>query len=84
MTRNGSLALEPMLETILLGLAVGDATGVPFEFLPRGIFKAKPLQGGGRHGQPAGTWSDDTALALAFADALLPGGFDAEKAGRNF
>ncbi len=28
--------------------------------------------------------SDDTALALAFADALLPGGFDAEKAGWNF
>ncbi|MCR5259186.1 MAG: DUF4268 domain-containing protein [Desulfovibrio sp.] len=74
----------PLMETILLGLAVGDATGVPFEFMKRGTFEAKPMQGGGGHGQPAGTWSDDTALALAFADALLPGGFNAEKAGRNF
>ncbi|MCR5258064.1 MAG: ADP-ribosylglycohydrolase family protein, partial [Desulfovibrio sp.] len=72
-----------MLETILLGLAVGDATGVPFEFLQRGTFKAEPMQGGGAHGQPAGTWSDDTALALAFADSLRSGGFDAEQAGRN-
>nr|MCR5259348.1 DUF4268 domain-containing protein [Desulfovibrio sp.] len=75
--------LERMLETILLGLAVGDATGVPFEFMARGTFKAEPMQGGGAHGQPAGTWSDDTALALAFADSLRSGGFDAEQAGRN-
>ncbi|MCR5260200.1 MAG: ADP-ribosylglycohydrolase family protein, partial [Desulfovibrio sp.] len=76
--------LERMMETILLGLAVGDATGVPFEFLQRGTFKAESMQGGGAHGQPAGTWSDDTALALAFADSLRSGGFDAEQAGRNF
>ncbi len=76
--------MEPLMETILLGLAVGDALGVPFEFMKRGTFEAKPLQGGGGHGQPAGTWSDDTALALALADALLPGGFDAQQAGQNF
>ena len=76
--------MEPLMETILLGLAVGDALGVPFEFMKRGTFEAKPLQGGGGHGQPAGTWSDDTALALALAAALLPGGFDAQQAGQNF
>ncbi|MBR4747909.1 MAG: DUF4268 domain-containing protein, partial [Desulfovibrio sp.] len=89
-TRTGAFSvasspdLEPLMETILLGLAVGDALGVPFEFMKRGTFEAKPLLGGGGHGQPAGTWSDDTALALALADALLPGGFDAEQAGQNF
>ncbi|MBO4297035.1 MAG: ADP-ribosylglycohydrolase family protein, partial [Desulfovibrio sp.] len=76
--------LAALAETILLGLAVGDATGVPYEFMKRGTYKAEPLMGGGGHGQPAGTWSDDTALALAFADALLPGGFDAEQAAENF
>ncbi|MBO4295428.1 MAG: ADP-ribosylglycohydrolase family protein, partial [Desulfovibrio sp.] len=29
-------------------------------------------------------WSDDTSLALALADSLVPGGFDVLQAGRNF
>jgi len=56
----------------MLGLLVGDALGVPYEFLPPGAIGTVEFRGHGTHGQSAGTWSDDGALALALADSLLP------------
>ncbi len=56
----------------LLGLAVGDALGMPLEFLARDTYP--PLQdmiGGGRHGLEAGEWTDDTSMALCLADSLI-------------
>ncbi|MBR6467105.1 MAG: ADP-ribosylglycohydrolase family protein [Desulfovibrio sp.] len=73
-----------MAQAVLLGLACGDALGVPVEFKPRGSFKLAGMQGWGTHRQPPGTWSDDTSLALALAASLVPGGFDVRQAGRNF
>lgn len=61
-------------QALLLGLAVGDALGVPVEFKPRGTFHVTGMQGYGTHNQPPGTWSDDTSLSLALADNLLVGG----------
>ncbi len=57
---------------LILGVAVGDALGVPVEFRQRGTFHVTGMQGHGTHDQPAGTWSDDTSLTLALADGLLP------------
>ena len=57
---------------LILGVAVGDALGVPVEFKKRGTFYVTDMQGYGTHNQPAGTWSDDTSLTLALADGLLP------------
>jgi ADP-ribosylglycohydrolase len=62
------------VESVLLGVAVGDALGVPVEFRARGTFKVTDMTGFGTHNQPAGTWSDDTSLTLCLADALA-GGF---------
>ena len=62
----------------LLGLATGDALGVPVEFLPRAALKHDPvmtMQGYGTHQQPPGTWSDDSSLAFCLADSL-GGGYD--------
>lgn len=59
---------------LILGVAVGDALGVPVEFKARGTFHVTGMQGYGTHNQPAGTWSDDTSLTLALADNLLAGG----------
>lgn len=59
---------------LILGVAVGDALGVPVEFKKRGTFYVTDMQGYGTHNQPAGTWSDDTSLTLALADNLLAGG----------
>ncbi len=53
------------LRDCIYGQAVGDALGVPFEFRERDTFECTRMAGFGTHGQPAGTWSDDTSMALA-------------------
>jgi len=60
----------------LLGMAVGDALGVPFEACTREYLKNMPVVGmvGYReHNQPEGSWSDDTSMALCSADSLCRG-----------
>jgi ADP-ribosyl-[dinitrogen reductase] hydrolase len=59
----------------LLGLAVGDALGVPVEFQPRATRF-------GTHSQPAGTWSDDASLTFCLAETLAAGGDVADAAAR--
>lgn len=57
----------------ILGFVVGDALGVPAEFMERNELTANPVTGmrsGGAHGQPAGTWSDDTSMTLCTMDSL--------------
>lgn len=61
---------------ILLGVAIGDALGVPVEFKSRTYLKKNPVTdmiGFGTHKQPAGTWSDDSALTFCLAEALIDG-----------
>lgn len=58
------------LRDAVLGAAIGDALGVPYEFRPRHTFRCRGMVGGGTHGQPAGTWSDDTAMMLATCDSI--------------
>lgn len=63
----------------IIGLAVGDALGVPVEFFDRERLKRHPVTGMrsfGTHNQPAGTWSDDTSLALCLAESLAEKGID--------
>jgi ADP-ribosylglycohydrolase len=62
--------LAKQTEAVLIGVAVGDALGVPVEFRPRGSFSVSDMIGHGNHNQPAGTWSDDTSLTLCLADAI--------------
>lgn len=60
----------------LLGVAIGDALGVPYEFSSREKMSTNPatdMVGYGTHGQPAGTWSDDSSLTFCLADALCQG-----------
>lgn len=57
----------------IIGLAIGDALGVPAEFEAREEMAENPvagMRGGGIHRQPAGTWSDDTGLTLALLDSI--------------
>lgn len=58
------------LAAAVWGAAVGDALGVPYEFEPRDSFCCTGMVGYGTHSQPAGTWSDDTALLLATCDSI--------------
>ncbi|HPR65396.1 MAG TPA: ADP-ribosylglycohydrolase family protein [Thermoanaerobaculia bacterium] len=56
----------------LMGLAVGDAMGVPLEFQKPGKFKpVSDIQGGGPFGLRKGQWTDDTSMALCLAESLI-------------
>ena len=70
----------------LVGLAVGDALGVPVEFAPRSERDTDPVAGmrsGGTWAEEAGTWSDDTSLSLCLAESIVERGFDPEDFGRR-
>ena len=58
------------MRSCIYGLAVGDALGVPYEFRGRDTFECTGMAGGGTHGQPAGTWSDDTSMALCICSSV--------------
>lgn len=82
------MSLQLSVETArgaLLGLLVGDALGVPYEFHwadklpPKHLIEMEPPPGFRRsHPKtPVGTWSDDGAQALALLDSLNHSGTQA-------
>lgn len=62
----------------MLGLALGDALGMPLEFKQPGSFTpVTGLTGGGPDNLSPGQWTDDTSMALCLANSLIAcGGFD--------
>ncbi|MBN1093314.1 ADP-ribosylglycohydrolase family protein [Blastococcus sp. TML/M2B] len=68
----------------LVGSAVGDALGAPFEFGPAGAFSARfpapargaktEMCGGGSLGWAPGEFTDDTQMALLVASSLVDAG----------
>ena len=72
----------------IFGMAIADAVGVPAEFKSREELRHKPITdmlGGGAHNQAAGTWSDDTSMALCLAFSLAErGGIDADDIMKRF
>lgn len=65
------IATEKQIYAGIMGLAVGDALGVPYEFRKRDTFKCEGMTGWGTHNQPPGTWSDDTSLTLATMASIV-------------
>ena len=58
----------------IIGLIIGDALGVPVEFTSRRELKKHPvttMRGYGTYNQPPGTWSDDSAMALATMHSIV-------------
>ena len=62
--------LKQMIHSVIYGLAIGDALGVPVEFNDRDSYQILDMVGYGTYNQPAGTWSDDTSLVLATCDSI--------------
>lgn len=68
----------------MMGLVVGDALGVPVEFLSREQIKNRnvgefvgPVVGmeyDGTYRMPIGTWSDDSSMALATLSSIIDNG----------
>jgi ADP-ribosylglycohydrolase len=74
------------VKSVLFGVAVGDALGVPVEFESREYLDSNPvtdMQEYGTHNQPKGTWSDDSSLTFCLAEALADC-FDIQQVASNF
>lgn len=68
--------MNQIVENGIIGAAIGDAFGVPYEFRPREQMILEPatkMVGNGTHNQPLGTWSDDTSMILATMDSMING-----------
>lgn len=74
------------VQDALLGVAIGDAVGVPFEFSSSEKMLKNPatdMVGFGTYSQPKGTWSDDSSLTFCLGESLLKG-FDLADISRRF
>ncbi len=75
------------IKACILGHAVGDALGVPVEFVSREELDQNPvtdMRGFGTYPVPAGSWSDDTSMTLCALDSLANGDLDYDEIMRNF
>lgn len=79
----------------MVGAAVGDALGAPFEFLPPGVYRRRfptpeldgdgEMIGGGAFDWAPGEFTDDTQMALVIAESLLARGhYDLEDVWRRW
>ena len=79
---------ETQYQNLIYGVAVGDAMGFPVQFYKREQVKKFNISKMTAHHSgkiPAGTWSDDTSMTIAFADALCDcDEIDYDKIMRNF
>jgi len=75
------------IKSLLFGVAVGDALGVPVEFTNRELLRRRPVTDmigyGAYRNLPPGTWSDDSSLTFCLAEVLTKG-FDINAIGQNF
>jgi ADP-ribosyl-[dinitrogen reductase] hydrolase len=89
--RFGGIVIEAVditekVKSVLFGVAVGDALGVPVEFRSREEIRRDPvtdMRGYGTYNLPPGTFSDDSSLTFCLAEALA-GGYDLHAIARNF
>ncbi|TVQ09222.1 MAG: ADP-ribosylglycohydrolase family protein [Balneolaceae bacterium] len=89
--RFGGIVIEAVdlpekVKSVLLGVAVGDALGVPVEFMNRDDIRRNPvtdMRGYGTYNLPPGTYSDDSSLTFCLAEALADG-YDLHAIARNF
>ncbi|MGI6149536.1 MAG: ADP-ribosylglycohydrolase family protein [Limnochordia bacterium] len=81
-----SVGLSRLVLSGIMGLAVGDALGVPVEFRERETLTRDPVVGMrayGTYNKPSGTWSDDTSMTLCLMSSLAEG-LDYDEIMRNF
>lgn len=74
------------IQSVLLGISVGDALGVPVEFQSRNSLKENLITemiGYGTYNQPPGTWSDDTSMSFCLVESMIAG-LDLNDLAKNF
>ena len=66
--------MEHIWKNGMMGVVLGDALGMPVQFLPREELKKNPvktMEGYGTYNMPPGTWSDDSSMAIATLFSLM-------------
>lgn len=74
------------IQSVLLGISVGDALGVPVEFKSRTYLKENPISemlGFGTYDQLPGTWSDDSSMSFCLVESMISG-LNLNDLARNF
>ena len=75
------------VKAVMVGHAVADALGVPVEFFTRATLDKDPvidMRGYGTYSMPAGSWSDDTSMALCTLEVLGMLGIDYDSVMQKF
>ena len=78
--------LSDATRSLLFGVAVGDALGVPVEFDTReeiAVNPVKDMRGYGTYNMPPGTFSDDSSLTFCLAEVLC-GEYDLQLLANKF
>ena len=70
MAQDGKLKVNKITGS-LIGLAIGDAMGAPYEFKTPPYEIAHDYVRGGVHNVTIGEWTDDTSMALCLAQSLI-------------
>ena len=81
------MGLKEKILSGMMGLAIGDALGVPVEFSSREELHKNPVTDMleyGTHNQPKGTWSDDSSMAFCTVISLTEKGLDIEDIRKRF
>lgn len=68
------ITIDNRIKAGIIGFVIGDALGVPVEFIGREILKSNKIndmEEYGTHNQPKGTWSDDSSMMIASIDGLI-------------
>ncbi len=83
---NPSLVMKEKVKAALFGVAVGDALGVPVEFMSREAIAQNPVTGMlgyGTYDLPPGTWSDDSSMTFCTVESLSQG-YSVQHIGETF
>jgi len=70
------MAFYNKIKSMLFGIAIGDALGVPVEFESGKYLCENPVEdmiGYGRFNKPLGTFSDDSSLTFALVESIIKG-----------
>lgn len=68
------ITVDNRIKAGIIGFVIGDALGVPVEFIGRETLKRNKIndmEEYGTHNQPKGTWSDDSSMMIASIDGLI-------------
>ena len=62
------------IHSCLIGICVGDALGLPYEFKIRDTYAlVTSMNGFGTHYKPPGTWSDDSSMNFCLVESIIDG-----------